>query len=240
MLLLFNMSKGALSIIAIILAVGLVAALLRTEGSPGTITATGSATLSYEPDEALIGIYVVTTKDTAESSQKENARISDAVIASLKRSGAPTDTIETFIYTVYPEYSYASGERPTLLGYKATHGFRVTTSQLDNVGSLVDAASSAGANQFDSIQFRLSDARLEQVKAELLAAATQNARSKALAIANAAGVKLGKLKSLSESVSGIIPIYAEAKAISDLAQAPTPIQPGNVEISGDVTVVYEI
>ncbi len=233
------MSKGIISVIAVILALALLISALRAETATRTITATGSATLSYEPDEAVIGVYVVTTKDTAEESQKRNAEITAAVIAALKKAGAPSDSIETLTYTVYPEYSYSSGRNPTLLGYKTTHGLKVNTAQINSVGSLIDASSSEGANQFDNIQFRLSDRKLEQVRSELFAAATQNARSKASSMAKAAGVKLGKVMSLSESISGVIPFYAEAKAVGS-SLAPTPIQPGNVEISGDVTVVYEI
>ncbi len=234
------MTKGVISVIAVILALALLIPALRTETATRTITATGSATLSYEPDEAVIGVYVVTTRDTADESQKRNAEIANDVIAALKKAGAPSDSIETLTYTVYPEYSYASGQTPRLLGYKTTNGLKVTTAQIRSVGSLIDAASSAGANQFDNVQFRLSDRKLEQVKAELLASATQNARSKASSIADAAGVKLGRVMALSESISGIIPIFAEAKAVGFGSSAPTPIQPGNVEISGDVTVVYEI
>ncbi len=235
------MSKGAISLIAVILAIALVASVLRTEGSPRTITATGSSAISYAPDEAVLGIYVVTTRDTADESQKENARISDAVIAALRKNGAPSDSVETLTFTVYPDYSYASGQTPKLLGYRATHGFKVKTSQLERVGPLIDAASEAGANQFDSIQFQLSDRKLEQAKAEILSSATQNARSKASSIASAAGVKLGKVMSLSESISSVFPIYAEAKAVSSPSgSAPTRILPGEVEVSGEVTVVYEI
>ncbi len=233
------MSKSAISIIAVILAVALLFSAFKAGTSQSTITATGSSTLSYEPDEAVVGVYVVTTKDSAADSQKENARISDAVIAALKKAGVPSDSIETLAYTVYPEYSYERRE-PVLTGYKTTHGLKVATLRIDSVGSLIDAASGAGANQFDSVQFRLSDAKLEKVKSELLADATRNARSKAESMAKAASLKLGKVKTLSESSYGVTPFYSDLKALSSAESAPTQIQPGGVEVSAYVSVVYGI
>ncbi len=95
-------------------------------------------------------------------------------------------------------------------------------------------------SQFDSVQFKLSDSKLEQAKAWLLADATKNARSKAESMAKAAGLKLGKVRMISESSYGVTPLYFGAKALSAAESAPTQIQPGGVEVSAYVSVVYEI
>ena len=64
-----------------------------------------------------------------------------------------------------------------------------------------------------------------------------DARSHAEAIASASDATLGPVQSVSESsAASPIPYAAEAKAIS----VRTPIEPGTLEVTADVTVVFEL
>ena len=68
-----------------------------------------------------------------------------------------------------------------------------------------------------------------------------NARAKAELLALAAGVKLGRVLTISES-GGYVPqprvMYAKAEMAMDAA--PTPIAAGQVELSSSVSVQFEL
>jgi len=226
------------SIIAIILALGLVSTIWKDGNEARTLTADGTAETAVAPDEAVLYIYVETKTDSALESQRQNSEITDIVISSLSNAGIADGDIETNTYRVFPEYSYFDGRERTLTGYTTSHGLKVTTIDIDKVGLFVDAASQAGANRFDNIQFKLSDGKLEDAKLALLADASKNARTKAQAMADAVGVKLGKIKSVTESMPGFFPVYAET-VVAELSPR-TPIQPSKVELEVTVTLVYEI
>lgn len=64
------------------------------------------------------------------------------------------------------------------------------------------------------------------------------AKTKAGALASAAGVSITGIASISETVAPVpYPIYDKAGALRDVA---TPIQPGSNEVSVTVAVVYVI
>ena len=232
-------------IIIIILALGLVAMALNnpTSGtnkeSSSTLTTSGTSKLSEAPDEAVIFIAIETSNLNAQDSQTQNNAISENVINALIAEGIEEDGIDTTSFRVFPEYNYFREQRE-FIGYKTTHSLKVTTSQISKVGIYLDAASKAGANRVDNVQFKLSDDKLEVVRAKLMDMAIKKAKLKAEAMADSAGVNLGKLKSISDASITPTPIFAQARDFAVAEAAVAPIQPGEIDVSGTVSVVYEI
>jgi hypothetical protein len=115
----------------------------------------------------------------------------------------------------------------------------VTLRNLDQVGDVLDAAVKAGSNSINGIQFDAEDR--SKALSEARKAAVADARTQASELAEAAGVELGLIQNMSVYGSTPpMPIY-EAKGIGGAGMAASvPVQAGQLVVSVDVNIVYEI
>jgi uncharacterized protein YggE len=205
---------------------------------PPAIRVTGEATIAAQPDEARIDIGVVTEAKTAQGAASENAAKTEKVIAELRRIVGGSGTIKTVNYSLNPNYQYPrEGGSPTLAGYTASNTVMVRTSDLTQIAKLIDAGAASGANNIQSLQFMLKDAR--QAQTEALQQATKNARAKADALASALGLKVRGILMVEEN-GGAMPMpgimYKDARS----EQAATPVESGTLDISASVSMTVEI
>lgn len=191
------------------------------------------------PDRATVMIGVQTRAATAAQAASENATKQEAVLAALRRLGLTNDELSTVEYNVYPEMRYnREGEEPKIVGYTVQNSIRADVRRIDQIGAVLDAALGAGANAINSLTFHASN--IEAVRRQAIAQAMENARADAEVLARAAGGTLGRLIEAS-TVEVAIPIMRQSLARMDAAQAapPTPIQPGEQEVSASVTAMWE-
>ncbi len=209
------------------------AALAQTQSSG--ITVTGSAEVKAKPDVAYVTFGVQTEAATAAAAAQENARLTNAVIDAIVRSGIARAEIETAQYSVSPIIDYQKSP-PTTTGYRVSNQIRVRVKDLTKVGPLIDTAIAAGANNVQGVTFDILDP--SAIRREALVQAMQQAQADARLIADTLNVKLGKVISVTES-GPVIPRPVELGVMRAEA-APTPIIPGQVTVSASVTVVYSI
>ena len=79
------------------------------------------------------------------------------VETSLKQVLGSAGTIQTVSYSVNPRYSSTPGQAAVIVGYTASNTLQVTTIDLSLIGSLIDTANQAGANNVGGLQFSLRD-----------------------------------------------------------------------------------
>lgn len=202
-----------------------------------SIQTTGEAVITAEPNRARIDVGVTTQAQTSQAAAEQNAARSQAVLTRLRTVIGQTGEIRTVGYDLTPNYTYPQqGGEPKLTGYTASNTVRVTLDDLTKVGSVIDTATQAGANQIRSLQFMLKDERPSVDQA--LRQASQNAMRKAEAIAAALGVKTIRVLSATESGGAPVPVR---EAFTMRAQATqTPVEPGTIEVRGSVTLTVEI
>ena len=194
------------------------------------VRATGSATLSAKPDQVVISVGVVTTADTAQAAAAQNATQMDAMLARLKQVLGSAGDTRTVSYSIAPNYR---GQPQILAGFTVSNMVEVTSSDLSSIGSVIDAASQAGANSIGGLRFTVKDEQPLRVSA--LSAAAKLARADADAIASGLGGRLGAVLSAQEG-SSVVPITMNSAG----ASVSTPINPGLVEVSATVTVEIEL
>jgi len=185
-----------------------------------TITVTGAGTVETVPDRVMFAFTVTTNADTAKSALAKNGTLADAVVAALR--GAKVQTSEVLLNPQLNDNGTA------VLGYTASTTV-TAESELARAGGLVDAAVDAGATGVSGPSWSRSD------RAALYRTALQNAvtdaRAKAQALADGAGLSLGAITTLSEGgASQPIP-YA-----SDMAAAK--LEPGTQTVDASVTVTF--
>ena len=235
--------------IALLLLIGLVACETRvvTTGpneQPHTLNVQGNSEFDVAPDIAKIRFRVETQNLNAQEAQDKNKQIANAVHTALLEAGVRETELETTDFRLEKIQEWDQKEQRMVdKGYRASNAFVVTTKNLDSVGKLLDVGVQAGANNVESLSFELSDVRSREVKTESLSKAARNAKEKAQALADGAGVSLGKVASINENSYVVMP-YARYDVMASKAEgapmAPTPISPENVHISAQVSVAYEL
>ncbi|HEY1270009.1 MAG TPA: SIMPL domain-containing protein [Candidatus Binatia bacterium] len=205
-----------------------------------SITVSGEALVSVEPDQAEIDIGVVAEAKTAAQAAKDNAARLAAVIAEIKKIIKTGDQMKTIGYSVTPTYRYPKDGKPEITGYTATNVVQVKMASISDVGRLIDATTGAGANRIQRLVFTLKDQ--DAAQREALRNATTKAKQKAEDVAKTLGVKLVRVMSVAENERSYNPIVRErfAAAVGAQQQAPTPVESGSVEVRSSVTLVAEV
>ncbi len=236
---LYSITLGVLVLLAAALffSLGERQIVVSGDGSMNQVRVSGSAQKDVAPDKALVALGVSTEGKDAKQVQERSRAQMNQVMRALKDTGVRDDEIETTTYALYPfqEWDPLLGKSVDK-GFRLDHTIMVTTTKLDGVGALVDAAVENGANTVQSIAFTLSDGKQRAVHAELLAKAAGDARERAAVIAESLGVALGKAVSVSEL--GFVPPIFYAR--SELAAEQTAISPRDVTVSVQVDVGFEI
>ena len=205
------------------------------------IIATGHGEVQGQPDIARVAVAVLTQAKDQGQAAAQNATLMTAVQDALtsKLKLAKKD-IETFGYSVRPQYDYQA-RPPKLTGYEVVNTVRVSIRDLSKIGAVIDAAMAAGANSIQGISFEIEND--EPLRKEALVKALTIAREKADVIARTLGIGLGPVVTVRESVSpSAVPYaYSMMRAEAMVAAAPeTPVQPRELTISADVTVVFGV
>ena len=203
-----------------------------------TIQVSGIGSVKGEPDVASFQVGVNTSAATARRSQRENSDEMNKVTGQLKSMGIDKKNIKTIRYNIHPEYEYKNRVR-SFKGYKTVHILSVTLHKIEKLGEVLDAVVSAGSNDVSGIRFFIEDP--SELENQARTKAVHKAKEKAKILADAAGVKVGKLISIQETLERgrpIIPMMAMAAEAQD--RVATPIEKGELEIVSRVSMRYAI
>jgi uncharacterized protein len=241
---LFLALVGSAAIVGLIAAMPIASAqTIPVQPQPATgISVVGEGIVTTQPDVARITIGADVTDPSLANAQAEAARRMDAVVNNLKAAGIADTDIHTVSYNINPVYDQPGqpGQQPTLRGYQVQNLVEVKVTNVSGLGGLLDSSVSAGATRVFGIRFEASNAA--DLKNQARDQAMQNARAKAEQLARDAGVSLGRPISIDESdTGGVTPVRAQAPTAFAAAPAPqTPIQPGDLQVSTTVRVVWAI
>jgi hypothetical protein len=206
-----------------------------------TVSVTGSGKAILTPDIAYVTIGVHTENKNASEAVSANNSQTEKVIAAIKQQGVDEKDIQTTNFSIYPQQQYDPNGKPTgEITYIVDNSVYVTIRDLDKVGDVLDAAVQAGANSISGIQFDVADKT--EALSEARQAAVNDARAKAEELATAAGVTLGDVQTISEG-TGVYPVpMYDMRASAPMAAeaASVPISPGQMTLTVDVSMVYEI
>ncbi|GGC15111.1 SIMPL domain-containing protein [Novosphingobium endophyticum] len=208
-----------------------------------TVNAQGSSTRA--PDMATFSAGVTTQGQTATEALSANSRKMNQVMAALKRAGIADKDIQTSNLSLNPVYSQPKrlpdgsydGEARTIVAYEATNNVMVRQRKLGDMGKVIDALVGAGANQVNGPNFMLSepDAASDEARLE----AMKKARSRADLYARAAGLRVVRIVTISES-GGYAPMPQMMRMEAMKASDSTPVAPGELEMTTNVTVQFEL
>lgn len=226
------------------------------DASSGPVVAAGNAVLTVsaegrstrKPDLAVFTAGVTSSGKSAGEALSANAADMSRVIAALKRAGIADKDIQTSNLSLNPVYADMSRQPaspleqqvPQIIGYQVSNQVTVRQRNLADFGKTIDTLVSSGANQVNGPSFSMDepDGALDEARVE----AMKKARARANLYARAAGMKVLRILSISES-GGYSPqppvMYARA-AMADMSGGSTPVAAGEVSMNANVTVLFEL
>jgi uncharacterized protein YggE len=203
------------------------------------VTVAGDSIVQAQPDTAILTLSVVTQSKTAIEAQQENARKSDALVRTLKSAAGANAEVKTSGYVLQPMRVYRENQPPTITGYEARNSVTVVLSDLTKVGTVIDAAAQAGANDVSGISFSLKQDR--PARDEALRQATREAMSKAQVMAQALGGRVVRIVEVQEEGTvRPLPMYEARMDTFKVAGAATPIEVGTLDVTARVQLVAEV
>jgi uncharacterized protein YggE len=210
--------------------------MMMLEGALLSVSAEGE--VEAAPDLANINLGVVTEGQTAQAAMQANAQRMNSLAQTLRRAGVAERDVQTANISVNPQYVYGEGVPPRITGYQASNNVIVRVRQLPNLGRIMDAAVAAGGNTVNGVSFAFAEPepKLDQARTQ----AVQRARQRAELYARAAGMQVSRIISISEGGAMPPPMPMLAMARMAAEAAPTPVAPGEVRMTVNVNVVFEL
>ncbi|MFC3569824.1 SIMPL domain-containing protein [Paracoccus simplex] len=210
--------------------------VMKHHGPVAKLTVTGQGQAWAQPDMATITLGVSTRAATAAEAMTQNAEQQAKVIETLKAEGIEARDIQTSGLNLSPVMDYQDGQPPKLTGYGAQNSVTVRVRDIAGLGAVLDKLVASGANEISGIAFSREDMAEAEDKARSEAVA--DARRRAEVTAEAAGMRLGRLISLSEEQSGGGPRPMMAMRAEAAGAADTPIEAGELAVNASVTAVF--
>lgn len=211
----------------------------EAERAARTLTVTGEGQVSATPDMAVISVGIGARAEAARDALAETSAIMEEMIAALRGAGVAPVDMQTSGLSLQPLRKYDSSSRSDgpPEGFQALNRLTVRVRNIAETGAILDVlVGETGANRIDGVQFtlRAPDPLRDQARQR----AVQDARRKAELYAQAAGVRLGPLMSLSEQGGGRPMPIADARFAE--ARSAVPVEQGELVISQSVMMVWAL
>lgn len=196
---------------------------------PRLASVTGQGEVKAMPDIAYVTLGVEARKPSLGEARGEVAAAVERLLALTRQLQIDPKRVDASQLQVQPEYRWNEKDRQrVLLGYYVSRQVHVELHDLEQLGTLLERAVSAGANQVGGAQ--LDSSKRKELEREALNVAVADARQDAEVLARAAGVKLGPVYSLSASSEGPPIMYQKAMMRSAMAAPAEDAAAGSYDI----------
>jgi uncharacterized protein YggE len=210
-----------------------------------------------------VTVGVQTNGTTAQEAVSRNANLTAQVVAHLTAIGVRGNQIGTSSYSVTPIYENSRQPMQTncptdvfppppecepsqrIIGYSAANTVTATLSVSGgiNAGQIIDVSIQAGANNVNGLTFFVSPERQQEIRDSLIRDAIASARERADIAAESLGTSISQVQSVNLN-EVFFPLFRSgveefsAAGAQENVPVPTPILPGEQDVSTTVSVVY--
>ncbi len=208
--------------------------------SLNTIVVVGEGSARISPDTAVLNVGLETRADSAGEALTLVTERSTAVLAAAKAQGVPDADLQTHGLALRPQVDQ-QGRR--VIGYNASYWLELHIRDVATAPGVVDAVSQAAGDALRLGGFHLAASATEAARAEAGAHAVKDARRRAEALAQAAGVRVGRVLSIAEA--GVAtpapgPRLHRVATASASPGAAVPVEVGSEELTARLTVRFEM
>lgn len=204
-----------------------------------TISISGTGAVTVAPDIAQVSVSVVTEAPKAEAAKNENAKLCSGVIKAVRALGIPEEQIKTANIDLRRHDEADNGKRTRRVSYEMVTVLTFSKVPVKNTGEVIDAAVKNGANNIESVSYSSSDSKNQYNN--VLRMAVKDAQGKAAAMAEAAGMRLGKPITMSQSGSYAPRMMSfSMKNVAEDTSDNMPVMPGVMDITASVSIEFEL
>ncbi|KMO38503.1 hypothetical protein VQ03_17290 [Methylobacterium tarhaniae] len=215
------------------------------DDAPGRISVVGRASREVVPDFATVEIAVESRGPNPAAALDQNSAAARKVVELAGEFGITGPDLATAAVSLRPVSKTVrdpGGQmRDVPDGYQATNAVSVRVRDLKRLGALMRRLLDGGADRIGGVAFGLSDPA--QTENAVRADAVRDARRQAETLAEAAGIRLGRLESLVSPPREGSPAPIQARAFAAKA-APVgvavPVEAGTITIEAAVEASYQV
>ncbi|MEO5629153.1 MAG: SIMPL domain-containing protein [Thermomonas sp.] len=204
------------------------------------LSVSASADAKRVPDVASISTGVLTQAADANAAMRANAAQMDKVMKAIRAAGIAERDIQTSGINLNPQYKYAENTPPTITGYQANNTVSVKVRDLSKLGKVLDTLVEQGANQVNGPSFEVD--KPDEAYDEARVGALKKAQARAQTYADALGLKVRRIVSISEGGANFprpMPMV-RAMASDAMMSKETSVSPGETTLSVNLDVVFEL
>lgn len=216
---------------------------------PAIVRVAGRSELYLPPDQARVSVSFYAPGDTAQEATRAVSDRARALETAVRAVNPQQVSLERSDISVSPVMRAGGERRPDrITGYEASAGVTILVKDLALLSRAMEAAMSAGPDQFNDVQFSIRDT--ERARRLAREAAIRDAVDKARTYVEGAGSRLGRLLLVEEGGQGMIAqsgnraIMVTARRreenVADQIVTPPPVAPEPQLYTAEVSIVYEI
>ncbi|HET6725082.1 MAG TPA: SIMPL domain-containing protein [Gammaproteobacteria bacterium] len=211
---------------------------LLAQGAPTSphVAVSGQGIVRVAPDILTVHLSVEKLGKEIDAAKQAVDRRTGGAIAAARRIGIDKRDITSTQITIAPRYQYDHDQRQ-LVGYDVRRSMTLTLRDLDKYEPLLKGLVEAGVNGIDGVSARYSQP--EKLRQQAFAKAVNDARAKAARLARSFDASLGNVWSIVElNATAPRPVMARTQAKFASASQASAFEPGTIEITADIRVVF--
>lgn len=209
-----------------------------------SVSVSGQGEVAVKPDRARLSIAVDQYAQEPKPAETAANKIVRDYLAEVKKLGIEDKHISTAGISLNPEYVWDEKLRQNrITGYRARRDIQIYVENLEKLGDLILSATKAGINQVSPPM--LESSKGKELSRQALAAAAQDARGKALLLAETLGVKLGAVRVVSANDGGYQPpmpkvMMMRAEMAADSGNAQMGFEAGEIKVTANVQAEFDL
>lgn len=217
-----------------------------------TIRVTGKGKITVKPDTIRLRLSMEGIYPEYDETLQKSSEIVELLKDLVEKQGYERKELKTLYFNIDTEYeSYQAKDKSwkrRFQGYKYVHRMKIEfPADNQRLGKMLYALAHCPVSPEFSIEYTVADP--EKSKNELLGVAVKDSMKKASVLAEASGVKLGKILNIDYSWGEIDFVSRPLQEMSlrccepmecDSASYDMDIEPDDIDISDTVTVIWEL
>lgn len=204
------------------------------------ISVTGQGKAEAAPDMATITLGVTSEAEEAAAAMAETSSRVAEVLERLREAGIEARDLQTSGLNMQPRWHYpdgSDGSEPRITGFIATNMVTVRVRDLESLGPVLDDVIQGGANTLHGLTFGMQEP--QPVEDDARRDAVADAQRKAELLAEAAGVTLGPILSITED-GYFEPPRPAMRMEAAMGDSSVPVAEGELSMEASVTIIYSI
>ena len=199
-----------------------------------TVSVSGEGTVMVVPDMVTINSRIETEGLDAEAVKKENDKIANKIFKYLKSKGVAEKNIQTEYVNLNKRVDYNTKKET----FVANQAISIKLEDLKDYEEIMQGLLKNGLNRINGVEF--SSSKIGEYQKEARKKAVLDAKKKAEDLVAPLDQKIGKAVMISENGGNSYPVLRMAEMKSSSQSDQQTIAPGEMEVSINVNISFQL